>query len=94
VEPGEAEAEALRRELAEELGCEAEVGPLLLRHRHAYTDLDVELAFYRATLSAGAEPSCLGVAEIAWAERGTLSSYDFIEADRAVLAAIEADGAG
>jgi 8-oxo-dGTP diphosphatase len=94
VEPGEPEPQALRRELAEELGCEAEVGPLVLRHRHAYPDLEVELAFYRATLPAGAEPSCLGVAEVAWAEPGTLSSYDFIEADRAVLPAIEADGAG
>ncbi len=85
VEPGEAEPEALRRELREELGCDAEVGALLLRHEHRYPDLDVALAFYRCTLPAGAEPRPIGVAEIAWAPEGTLASYDFLEADRAVL---------
>jgi 8-oxo-dGTP diphosphatase len=93
VEPGEGEPEALRRELAEELGCPAEVGPLVLRHVHRYPELEVELAFYRAALPAGAEPRCLGVAELAWAERGTLAGYDFLEGDRAVLPALEADDA-
>ncbi|WP_242345490.1 (deoxy)nucleoside triphosphate pyrophosphohydrolase [Anaeromyxobacter terrae] len=89
VEPGEDEPAALRRELVEELGCDAEVGPLLLRHDHAYPDLEVELAFYRCALEPGAEPRPLGVAEIAWARPGTLASYDFLEADRAVLAELE-----
>jgi 8-oxo-dGTP diphosphatase len=90
VEPGEGEAEALRRELREELGCDAEIGPLLLRHAHDYPDLSVELAFFACTLAPGAEPAPLGVAEVAWARRGTLASYDFLEADRAVLDRIEA----
>ncbi len=85
VEAGEAEPEALRRELREELGCEAEVGALLLRHAHRYPDLEVELAFYRCALPPGAEPLPIGVAEIAWAPEGALASYDFLEADRAVL---------
>ncbi len=85
VEPGEGEPDALRRELREELGCEAEVGALLLRHAHRYPDLEVELAFYRCTLAPGAEPLPIGVAEIAWAREGTLASYDFLEADREIL---------
>jgi 8-oxo-dGTP diphosphatase len=89
VEPGEAEADALRRELREELGCEVEVGRLLLRHAHRYPDLDVELAFYACALAPGAEPAAIGVAELAWAPRGTLARYDFLEADRAVLADLE-----
>ncbi|HEY6101126.1 MAG TPA: (deoxy)nucleoside triphosphate pyrophosphohydrolase [Anaeromyxobacter sp.] len=89
VEAGEAEAGALRRELREELGCDAEVGALLLRHAHRYPDLEVELAFYACALPAGAEPEPLGVAEIAWARIGTLSRYDFLEGDRAVLADLE-----
>ncbi len=89
VEPGEAEPDALRRELGEELGCDAVVGALLLRHTHPYPDLEVELAFYACTLAPGAEPAPLGVAEIAWAREGTLSGYDFLEADRAVLHALE-----
>jgi 8-oxo-dGTP diphosphatase len=89
VEPGEAEPDALRREIAEELGCALEVGPLLLRHTHAYPQLEVELAFYAGRLPPGAAPRPLGVAEIAWAGPGTLPGYDFLEADRAVLGELE-----
>jgi 8-oxo-dGTP diphosphatase len=89
VEPGEAEPEALAREIREELGCGLAVGPLLLRHAHAYPDLEVELAFYAGAFPPGEEPRPLGVAELAWATRGTLAGYDFLEADRAVLAELE-----
>jgi 8-oxo-dGTP diphosphatase len=85
VEAGESEPAALVREIAEELGCGLEIGPLLLRHRHRYPDLDVELAFYAAALPAGATPVPLGVSEIAWAPADGLAAYDFLEADRAVL---------
>jgi 8-oxo-dGTP diphosphatase len=89
VEPGEGEPEALAREIREELGCGIEVGALLLRHAHAYPELDVELAFYAGRLPAGEEPRPLGVAELSWAARGTLAGYDFLEADRAVLGELE-----
>jgi 8-oxo-dGTP diphosphatase len=94
VEPGEAEPAALRREIAEELGCGVEVGPLLARHRHRYPDLEVELAFYDCRLVAGGEPRALGVAALAWAQPGTLASYEFCEADLPVLPAIEAAARG
>jgi 8-oxo-dGTP diphosphatase len=90
VEPGEAEPEALRREIREELGCGLEVGPLLLRHIHRYPDLEVELAFYACRLPAGAEPRALGVSALQWAAPGTLASYDFCEADRPLLPTLEA----
>lgn len=89
VEPGEGEADALRREIAEELGCHLEVGSLLLRHEHAYPDLEVELAFYGGRLPPGEAPRPIGVAQIAWAEEGTLVAYDFLEADRSVLGELE-----
>lgn len=89
VEPGESEPEALRREIEEELGCALEIGPLLLRHEHQYPALEVELAFYAARFPLGAEPQPLGVAELSWAIPGTLNGYDFLEADRAVLGALE-----
>jgi 8-oxo-dGTP diphosphatase len=90
VEPGETEPVALIREIAEELGCGVEVGPLLARHRHRYPDLEVELACYDCRLPDGAEPRAVGVAELAWAKPGTLASYDFCAADLPMLPAIEA----
>ncbi|HET9598688.1 MAG TPA: (deoxy)nucleoside triphosphate pyrophosphohydrolase [Anaeromyxobacteraceae bacterium] len=89
VEPGEAEPDALRREIREELGCGVEVGALILRHRHRYPDLEVELAFYACALPEGAEPRALGVAALTWARAGTLASYPFCEADIPVLPRLE-----
>jgi 8-oxo-dGTP diphosphatase len=89
VEAGEAEQVALRREIREELGCDVEVGRLVLRHRHRYPDLEVELAFYACAIPAGEEPRPLGVAAVEWAARGTLASYPFCEADVPVLAELE-----
>jgi 8-oxo-dGTP diphosphatase len=92
VEPGEAEPEALRREIREELGCPIDVFELVCRHTHRYPDLEVALAFYRCVLPDDADPLPLGVAEIAWAVAGTLASYDFCEADLPVLETIERAG--
>ena len=89
VEAGERDAEALAREIREELGCAVEVGPLLLRHLHRHRDHEVDLAFHACAMEADAVPVAIGVAEIAWAPIGTLGSYDFLAADRAVLAEIE-----
>jgi 8-oxo-dGTP diphosphatase len=89
VEPGEAEPDALRREIREELGCAVEVGALVARHVHRYPDLEVELAFYACALPAGEVPRPLGVAAIEWARAGTLATYDFCEADRPVLPVLE-----
>jgi 8-oxo-dGTP diphosphatase len=90
VEPGEAEPDALRREIDEELGCSVLVGPLLVRTAHRYPDLEVQLAFFACELAPGPAPRPLGVAQLAWAKVGTLASYDFCEADRPVLATLEA----
>lgn len=81
VEPGESEPEALRREIAEELGCGVEVGALVVRHTHRYPDLEVELAFYACRLPPGSEPRPLGVAALEWADAARLRSRDFCEAD-------------
>ena len=90
VEPGEGEPEALRREIDEELGCALEVRGLITRHVHRYPDLEVELAFYDCHLPEGASPRPLGVAGLEWAGAWSLGGYDFCEADRPVLEAIEA----
>ena len=80
---------ALRREIREELGCDLQVGRLLLRHSHRYPDLEVELAFYECVLPEGEEPRALGVAGMEWAREGTLVGRPFCEADVPVLAELE-----
>jgi 8-oxo-dGTP diphosphatase len=90
VEPGESEPAALRRELAEELGCDVAVGGLLFRHSHEYPDLHVDLAFYECAIAPGAEPRCVGVSAVEWAEPAALGAYEFCPADVAVLPRIAA----
>jgi 8-oxo-dGTP diphosphatase len=85
VEPGEAEPDALVREIREELDCAVVVGPLLARTTHRYPDLEVELAFYACTLVGVGEPRLVGAAAMEWAEPARLASYDFCEADLPVL---------
>lgn len=85
VEPGEEEAEALVREIREELDCEVEVGALLARTTHRYPDLEVELAFFACTLETGSEPRLVGAAAMEWVDPARLGTYDFCEADLPVL---------
>lgn len=92
VEPGEAEAEALVREMREELDCQVEVGPLVARTIHRYPDLEVELALYACSLQAESEPRLLGAAAMDWAEASRLADYDFCEADRPLLASVGRSG--
>ncbi len=49
VEDGEALPEALRRELAEELGIQVDVGEEVHRLRHVYPDRYVEVVFFTIT---------------------------------------------
>jgi 8-oxo-dGTP diphosphatase len=87
VHDGESSEQALRRELEEELGIEAEIGPEIFRLRHHYPDRHVEVAFFRVTSFAG-EPGNRVFESIAWVRRGDLPGYDFLEADRDLVARI------
>ena len=85
VEPGEREAEALCREIREELDCGVSVGALLARTTHRYPDLEVELAFYACAIEPGSEPRLVGAAAMEWVEPARLATFDFCEADLPVL---------
>jgi 8-oxo-dGTP diphosphatase len=81
VKNGETLAEALRRELEEELAMEAEIGGEVFRLRHHYPDRYVEVAFF-AVMEFRNEPRNRVFDAIEWAPRADLPQYDFLEADR------------
>jgi 8-oxo-dGTP diphosphatase len=85
VEPGEGERAALARELREELGIKVHIGEEYARVDHLYPDVEVELALYRCTLAAGAEPQPLQCEKAAWVARRDLPGLPFCEADVPIL---------
>jgi 8-oxo-dGTP diphosphatase len=86
IHPGETPQQALVRELAEELGVSAAIGPEIFRTRHTYEEpaTEVELYFFAAGLGLQ-EPRNLTFEQIQWAARETLESFDFLEADRELI---------
>ena len=86
VQPGESAEQGLARELREELGIEARVGREIHRTRHRYEQLDreLELIFYSAA-PGNARMENLAFEQIVWAERGRLTEYDFLPADRELV---------
>jgi 8-oxo-dGTP diphosphatase len=89
VQPAESAAEGLARELAEELGVTAAIGPEVYRTRHRYAEYsdELELVFFVAALNAS-EVRNLAFERIAWAELATLPRYDFLPADRELVSLI------
>jgi len=85
VEPGEGSAEALIRELREELGIEAHIGEEIERYDFSYSAGHVtRLIFFHVTEFTG-EPVNLDFAQIAWVERSRLPDFDFLEGDVAFV---------
>jgi 8-oxo-dGTP diphosphatase len=81
IEAGESEAAALRRELREELGIDAEIGRKLASLRHRYhADREFELHFFLVERYHG-ELSNNIFADIRWEDLRNLPRYDFLEAD-------------
>ncbi len=88
-EPHETHAEALRRELHEELDLAAEVGALEFVATHAYPERTVELHFYRCTFVG--EPRAMMGQEIRWVPRADLATLPFPEADRDLITRLIAE---
>jgi mutator protein MutT len=80
VEAGETPAEALAREIREELGVEIRVGPELLRVDHAYPHVRILLIALHATVLGG-DPQPLGCQDVRWVEASQLLGYPMPEAD-------------
>ena len=83
VHDSETHAEALRREIFEELDAVAVVGELVHTVTHAYPEKVVELFFYRCELDGDAKPM-MGQ-QMRWIARSELSALPFPEADRDLI---------
>ena len=85
VEPGETPAQALARELEEELDIRGVVAEEISRYEFAYPGKrPILLIFLRVREFAG-EPRNLIFHEIRWESRASLASFDFLEGDRDFL---------
>lgn len=86
VEPWETLHEALSRELREELGVTAQIGPEVFHTRHTYavTDEPLDLFFYVAHASP-AELQNLEFEKIEWRTPESLRELAFLDADRPLI---------
>ena len=84
VELGETAEQALVRELREELGIDVDVGELLRREQHDYSDKSVELFFYAVSSWRG-EPTGREGQLLKWQRVGDLVAEQFPAGNRALL---------
>lgn len=90
VESGESDEGALRRELAERLGADVEVGQLISFVRHPYEHYTVDLHLYECRLRAPADDAlprfeCRAVHAYEWVTSEDFDRYPFTPADEASM---------
>lgn len=87
VNPGEPEADALARELREELGVEVLRSHPFMRLSHSYSDREVELSMWIVEAFRG-EPQGLDGQRLKWVPIERLSEEDILEADQPFIEAL------
>ena len=87
VEEGESHAQALVRELREELGVAAIIGDEVYRTQHKYSDLGNEflLIFFLARIGDSDSIQNLVFESFEWAHPSSLPKYDFLPADKELI---------
>ena len=86
LEHGETPSEALARELQEELGVVAQIGPEIFRTRHRYFELGeaLDLIFFAATV-VPADISNRAFETMEWRTPSALPELNFLPADRELV---------
>ena len=88
IEEGEQPVAALERELDEELGIRATVGPEVATIAHTYRNGNgVELHFFLVEHFEGEIQNRI-FKDVQWVEREELPRFDFLEADKSLVADI------
>jgi 8-oxo-dGTP diphosphatase len=86
VEAGEDVRTCLRRELHEELAIAVDIGPEVSAFQYTYPNgFQVNLVFFRVNTFTG-EMANHAFEQIVWVEPHELLNYDFLEADRGLVA--------
>ena len=88
VAAGESEAQALVRELREELGVEVTASRPFMRLSHSYGEHDVELSMWIVESFDG-EPRGLDGQRLKWVEPARLPEEDILEADTPFIEALQ-----
>ena len=89
LEPGETEAAAVRRELAEELGIRVDAAERLADITHDYPDRRVAIGLWLVLRHEG-EPVGLDGQALRWVAPDSLETCDLLEADLPMLPALRA----
>jgi len=85
IEPGETPQQALRRELEEELGIEAEIGRQLAAVEHTYVNGNsVQLQFFKIERFQHELQNRI-FQDVRWVNHKDLPKLDFLDADRDVV---------
>jgi 8-oxo-dGTP diphosphatase len=84
--PEETLKAALERELIEELGAAARIGPEVYRTRHQYAEMSepIELAFFTAAIDPRSVQNNV-FEQICWREPASLRELHFLPADRELI---------
>jgi 8-oxo-dGTP diphosphatase len=85
VEPGETAEEALARELNEELGIQATIGPELTAIRHTYRNGGaIHIQFFTVEAFTG-ELTNIVFQDMQWSTLDRLPEFDFLAADLTLI---------
>ncbi len=85
IEPGESAEQALTRELQEELGIWAVIGPRVAQLRHRYRNGgSIDLQFFSVREFAGALDNRI-FNDVRWSPLAALPTFDFLAADLSLI---------